>query len=70
MDYYFLPEAARDLQIPVAHLKELCEQSRVNGAVRFGRVWILPRPFGLAEVSRSITEGRRPVQSRARCRVG
>ena len=70
MDYYFLPEAARDLQIPVAHLKELCEQSRVNGAVRFGRIWILPRPFGLADVSRSMTGEYRPAQGRARHRIG
>ena len=42
MNYMFLPEAARDMGVPVLLLKNLCEQSRIEGAVRFGRVWMLP----------------------------
>ena len=50
MDYQFLPEAAREMCIPVSLLKTLCEQQRIKGAVRYGRIWMLPGSIDRLEV--------------------
>lgn len=42
MEYIFLPEAARTTGVPVLLLRRLCEEQRVDGAVRFGNIWAVP----------------------------
>ena len=54
MDYQFLPEAAREMCIPVSLLKTLCENRRIQGAVRFGRVWVLPGTLNRFEVETQV----------------
>lgn len=46
MKYVSLAEAAVQLRVPVGELHRLCEQGRLRGAVRFGRVWALPESIG------------------------
>jgi hypothetical protein len=47
VDYWFLPEAAQNLCVSVSLLKTLCEQSIIEGAVRFGRIWMVPKNLEL-----------------------
>ncbi len=42
MEYIFLPEAARTTGVPVLLLRRLCEEQKVDGAIRFGRIWAVP----------------------------
>lgn len=39
--YLTIPEFARAHHVSVGRLKELCENRQMQGAVRFGRVWML-----------------------------
>ena len=54
MDYMFLPEAAREMCMPVSILKALCEQRRIKGAVRYGRIWMLPKSIDRFEVEKQL----------------
>lgn len=42
MNYLTIPEYALTYQISAVYLKRLCEMQKIEGAVRFGRIWVLP----------------------------
>ena len=42
MKYIFLPEASRQTSVPVRLLWYLCEEQKVDGAIRFGSIWAVP----------------------------
>lgn len=56
MDYQFLPEVAREMFVPVSLLKSLCEQRRIKGAVRFGRIWMRPCNLNRTDVDLQLSQ--------------
>lgn len=42
MSYLTIPEYALLYRISAGYIKKLCEAGKLEGAVRFGRVWIIP----------------------------
>lgn len=43
MEYMTVREAAEKLDITERWVQKLCEENRVKGAVRFSRVWMIPK---------------------------
>jgi hypothetical protein len=43
MDYISAKEAAEKWGISERRIQKLCEQNRISGAVRFVRVWAIPK---------------------------
>ncbi len=43
MDYISTQEAAIKWGISERRIQKLCEQGRINGAIRFSRVWAIPK---------------------------
>lgn len=43
MDYITVREAAEKWGITERWVQKLCEENRIKGAVRFSRVWMVPR---------------------------
>ena len=43
MDYISTKEAAEKWGISERRIQKLCEQNRIPGAVRFVRVWAIPK---------------------------
>lgn len=43
MDYITVREAAEKWGITERWVQKLCEENRVDGAVRFSRVWMIPK---------------------------
>ncbi|MEG2013640.1 MAG: helix-turn-helix domain-containing protein [Anaerovoracaceae bacterium] len=43
MDYMTVREAAEKWDITMRWVQKLCEEGRVKGAVRFSRVWMIPK---------------------------
>ncbi|WP_041722459.1 hypothetical protein [Caldicellulosiruptor saccharolyticus] len=42
-DYMSVNEASKKWDISVRRIQKLCAENRINGAVRFSRVWAIPR---------------------------
>lgn len=43
MEYMTVREAAEKWSVTERWIQKLCEENRVEGAVRFSRVWMIPR---------------------------
>jgi len=43
MDYMSTKEAAEKWGISERRIQKLCEENRIEGAVRFSRVWAIPK---------------------------
>jgi len=43
MEYMTVREAAEKWNITERWVQKLCEENRVKGAVRFSRVWMIPK---------------------------
>ena len=43
MDYISTQEAAKKCGISDRRVQKLCEQGRIEGVVRFSRVWAIPK---------------------------
>lgn len=43
MDYMTVREAAEKWSITERWVQKLCEENKVDGAVRFSRVWMIPK---------------------------
>lgn len=43
MDYISAPEAAKKWGISERRVQKLCEENRIPGVVRFGRMWLIPK---------------------------
>lgn len=43
MDYITVREAADKWNITERWVQKLCEENRIKGAVRFSRVWMIPK---------------------------
>jgi len=43
MDYISVQQAAGKWGISVRRIQKLCEDNRIDGVVRFGRIWMIPR---------------------------
>lgn len=43
MEYITVREAAEKWDITERWVQKLCEENRVKGAVRFSRVWMIPK---------------------------
>jgi hypothetical protein len=46
MDYISTKEAAEKWDISERRVQKLCEDNRIDGAVRFSRVWAIPKDAG------------------------
>ncbi|WP_040306245.1 hypothetical protein [Caloramator australicus] len=42
-DYMSVNEASKKWGISVRRIQKLCAENRIDGAVRFSRVWAIPR---------------------------
>ncbi|MCI8856365.1 MAG: helix-turn-helix domain-containing protein [Clostridiaceae bacterium] len=43
MQYMTIPEAARLWRISPQNIRTACEDRKIQGAVRFGRSWLIPQ---------------------------
>lgn len=43
MEYITVREAAEKWNITERWVQKLCEENRIEGAVRFSRVWMIPK---------------------------
>lgn len=43
MEYMTVREAAEKWSITERQVQKLCEENRIKGAVRFSRVWMIPK---------------------------
>ena len=43
MDYMSAPEAARKWDISERRVQKLCEEKRIPGTIKFGRMWMIPK---------------------------
>nr|WP_300892575.1 DNA-binding protein [uncultured Acetatifactor sp.] len=46
LDYISVKEAAQKWGISERRVQKLCEGSRIDGIVRFGHAWMIPRDAG------------------------
>lgn len=52
MDYISVQEAATRWGISERRIQKLCEEERITGAIRFSRMWLIPKD------ARKPTDGR------------
>ncbi len=43
LDYISVQQASEKWGISKRRIQKLCEENRINGAVRFGRAWAIPK---------------------------
>lgn len=43
LDYISVQQASDKWEISKRRIQKLCEENRIDGAVRFGRAWAIPR---------------------------
>lgn len=43
MEYMSAPEAAKKWGISERRVQKLCEENRIQGISRFGRMWLIPK---------------------------
>jgi len=43
IDYISVREAAEKWEISERRIQKLCEENRIDGVVRFGRSWAIPK---------------------------
>lgn len=43
MDFISVQEAASKWEISERRIQKLCEEKRIPGVVRFGRIWLIPK---------------------------
>lgn len=43
MDFISVQEAASKWEISERRIQKLCEEERIPGVTRFGRMWLIPR---------------------------
>jgi hypothetical protein len=43
MDYISTEQAAKEWGVSSRRVQQLCEQGRIIGAIRFSRVWAIPK---------------------------
>lgn len=52
MDFISVQEAALKWGISERRIQKLCEEERIPGAVRFGRMWLIPKEASKPEDAR------------------
>ena len=43
LDYISVQQASDEWEISKRRIQKLCEENRINGAVRFGHAWAIPK---------------------------
>ena len=43
MEYISCPEAAKKWGIPERRVQKFCEDGRILGVIKFGRMWMIPK---------------------------
>lgn len=43
MDYLTVAEAAEKWGISERRIQKLCEENRIDGAMKFSRIWVIPK---------------------------
>lgn len=43
MDYISVKEAAENWNVSERWVQKLCEEDRIDGVIRFGRSWMIPK---------------------------
>lgn len=43
MDYITVAEAAEKWGISERRIQKLCEENRIDGAMKFSRIWVIPK---------------------------
>lgn len=61
MRFMAVAEAAVRFHLPVEELRAMCEHGKIEGAVRFGRVWTLPETVSLSELQAGMLQKRHLV---------
>ncbi len=46
LDYISVQQAAEKWEISERRIQKLCEENRIEGAVRFGHAWAIPKDAG------------------------
>ena len=52
MDFISVQEASSKWDISERRIQKLCEESRIPGVVRFGRMWLIPKDASKPEDAR------------------
>ena len=52
MDFISVQEAASKWEISERRIQKLCEEKRIYGVVRFGRMWLIPKDVSKPEDAR------------------
>ena len=52
MDFISVQEAASKWDISERRIQKLCEENRISGVVRFGRMWLIPKDVSKPEDAR------------------
>lgn len=52
MDFISVQEAASKWGISERRIQKLCEENRISGVVRFGRMWLIPKDTSKPEDAR------------------
>lgn len=52
MDYISFQEAAKMWNISERRIQKLCEDNRISGVLRFGRMWLIPKDASKPEDAR------------------
>ena len=58
MEYMAVREAAEKWNITERWVQKLCEENRIEGAVRFSRIWMIPK------------DAKKPIDGRIRQKAG
>ena len=43
MDFITVAEAAKKWNISERRIQKLCEEKRIDGAIKFSRIWVIPQ---------------------------
>lgn len=62
LDYISVKEAARKWEISERRVQKLCEGSRIDGTIRFGHVWMIPKSAQKPDDQRRMRAAKKKVE--------
>ena len=63
-DYYTLGEVAKRWDVSVRQVQRLCNEGRIEGAIRFGKMWAVPKNAVKPTRTGKLKPGRKPKASK------
>lgn len=64
MDYISVQDASAKWGVSVRWIQKLCEEGRIDGAIRFSRVWAIPKAAKKPLDGRTRGEGRKSAKKK------